>query len=177
MRLADAKLFVRNIVRNKMYFGITVVGFALALTFVLLLSVYIRGELSVDNFHVNKERVFRLANEKGYGYSGPMANLIQQQFPEVECYSLFMLNRKGMVTLSPVEKVSYDYALVSPSFFKMFSFPLLEGSPDEVMREKHSMVVSRTLAKRLFGMESAVGKHIAWRIFRRIRISPILMRR
>ncbi len=160
MRLADAKLFVRNIVRNKMYFGITVVGFALALTFVLLLSVYIRGELSVDNFHVNKERVFRLANEKGYGYSGPMANLIQQQFPEVECYSLFMLNRKGMVTLSPVEKVSYDYALVSPSFFKMFSFPLLEGSPDEVMREKHSMVVSRTLAKRLFGMESAVGKHI-----------------
>ncbi len=160
MRVSDVKLFVRNIFRNKMYFGITVVGFAMALTFVLLLCVYIRGELAVDDFHLRKDRIFRLVNEKGYGYSAPMANLVQQQFPEVECYSLFMLNRKGLITVSPVEKITYDYALVSPSFFKMFSFPLIEGLPEEVMREKYSMVVSRTFAKRLFGTDPAVGKHV-----------------
>lgn len=42
MRTADVKLFVRNLFRNKLYSGITVLGFAMALTFVVLLTVYIR---------------------------------------------------------------------------------------------------------------------------------------
>lgn len=160
MRSADVKLFVRNIFRNKLYSGITVLGFALALTFVILLSVYIRQELAVDNFHVNKDRIFRIVNEKGNGYSGPMAYMLEQQFPEVECYSLFCLNKGILATVSPVEKIHYDLAYVNPAFFKMFSFPLIEGLPDEIMREKYSMVVSQSLARQLFGNESAVGKHI-----------------
>ena len=49
--MIDIKLFVRNLIHNKLYFAITVLGFAIALTFVLVLSVYIRQELSVDQFH------------------------------------------------------------------------------------------------------------------------------
>lgn len=160
MRTADAKLFVRNLFRNKLYSGITVLGFAMALTFVVLLTVYIRQELSVDAFHLHKDRIVRLANDKGYGYSGPMAVMLKEQFPEVEDYCLFMTNEDGLVAVSPTEKIRYTYAYVSPSFFQMFSFPLLQGNPDEVMRERHSMVISRTLAHKLYGNESPVGKEI-----------------
>ena len=55
--MIDIKLFVRNLIHNKLYFAITVLGFAIALTFVLVLSVYIRQELSVDQFHQNKDRL------------------------------------------------------------------------------------------------------------------------
>lgn len=160
MRTADVKLFVRNLFRNKLYSGITVLGFAMALTFVVLLTVYIRQELSVDVFHVHKDRIVRLTNDKGYGYSGPMAVMLKEQFPEVEDYCLFMTNEDGLVAVSPTEKIRYTYAYVSPSFFQMFSFPLLQGSPDEVMRERHSMVISQALAHKLYGNESPVGKEI-----------------
>lgn len=160
MRTADVRFFVRNFFRNKLYSGITVLGFAMALTFVVLLTVYIRQELSVDVFHARKDRIVRLANDKGYGYSGPMAVMLKEQFPEVEDYCLFMTNKDGLAAVSPTEKIRYTYAYVSPSFFQMFSFPLLQGNPDEVMRERHSMVISQALAHKLYGNESPVGKEI-----------------
>ena len=61
--MIDIKLFVRNLIHNKLYFAITVLGFAIALTFVLVLSVYIRQELSVDQFHQNKDRIYRVVDE------------------------------------------------------------------------------------------------------------------
>ena len=63
--MIDIKLFVRNLIHNKLYFAITVLGFAIALTFVLVLSVYIRQELSVDQFHQNKDRIYRVVDEEG----------------------------------------------------------------------------------------------------------------
>lgn len=122
MRTADVKLFVRNLFRNKLYSGITVLGFAMALTFVVLLTVYIRQELSVDVFHAHKDRIVRLASEKGSGYSGPMAAMLKEQFPEVEDYCLFMTNKDGLAAVSPTEKIRYTYAYVSPSFFRCFLF-------------------------------------------------------
>ncbi len=160
MQFSGYKLFLRNFSRNKLYSSVTILGFATALTFVILLSVYIRQELAVDSFQEHKDRLFRVANELDYGYSGPMASLLQQQFPEIECYSLFMLNRQGIVPVSPTEKIRYTCAYVHPTFFKMFTFPLLEGVPEEVMREKYSMVITRSLSRRLYGNESPLGKEI-----------------
>lgn len=158
MNRMNLKFFVRDLLRNKLYSFITIFGFATALAFVILLSGYIRQELSVDDFHVHKDRVVRLANDKGYGYSGPMANLLKGQFPEVEEYCLFMMNKDGLAVVSPTEKIAYTYAYASPVFFQMFSFPLLEGNPAEVLQERHSMVISESLGRKLFGNESPVGK-------------------
>lgn len=160
MRGTGLKLFIRNFSRNKLYSSVVVLGFATALTFVILLSVYVRQELAVDSFQENKDRIYRVINEKDYGYSGPMASILQRQFPEIECYSLFMLNKEGITPVSPTEKVRYTYAYVHPTFFKMFTFPLIEGSPEEVMQEKYSMVITQSLARKLFGNESPLGKEI-----------------
>lgn len=160
MRFSGVKFFVRSLSRNKLYSGITVFGFAMALTFVLLLGTYIRQELSVDDFHVNKDRIFMLSNDKGYGSSGPIGPMLQNQFPEIESFTRFMLNKEGLVQVSPTEKLRFTYAYVDPSFFKIFSFPLLDGIPEEVMRERYSAVVSRSFARKIFGNESPVGKEI-----------------
>ena len=72
--MIDIKLFVRNLIHNKLYFAITVLGFAIALTFVLVLSVYIRQELSVDQFHQNKDRIYRVVDEEGSYWGAVVAN-------------------------------------------------------------------------------------------------------
>lgn len=158
MNITNIKLFIRDFRRNKLYSGITVLGFAAALTFVILLSIYIRKESSVDDFHINKDRIVHLANDKGYGHSGPMATLVKEQFPEVENYCLFMLNKEGLASVSPTEKINYTYAYASPVFFSMFSFPLLSGDPAQVLQARHSLVISESLGRKLFGNESPVGK-------------------
>lgn len=62
--MSNLKLFTRNLWRNKLYSLVTVLGFAMALMFVILLSAYIRQELSVDDFQVNKDRIYRAVSEK-----------------------------------------------------------------------------------------------------------------
>ena len=59
MTISNVNLFFRNLWQNKLYTGITVFGFAFSLTFVILLGAYIRQELAVDQFHKNKDRIFR----------------------------------------------------------------------------------------------------------------------
>lgn len=159
MKWADLKVFVRSLLRNKLYSAITIFGFSIALSFVILLSVYIRQELAVDGFQENRERVFRLANEKGYGTSGPVGPMLREKFPEVEAFSRFM-STEGVGQVSTKEPFRFTYAFVDPAFFTIFSFPLVEGLPDEVLRERLSMVVSRSLSRKLFGNESPLGKEI-----------------
>lgn len=57
MRGTGLKLFIRNFSRNKLYSSVVILGFATALTFVILLSVYVRQELAVDSFQENKDRL------------------------------------------------------------------------------------------------------------------------
>ena len=160
MNISDFKVFIRSLLRNKLYSGITIVGLAVALTFVILLTVYVRQEFAVDNFHTNKDRVFRLANELEYGYSGPIGPMLQEQFPEIECFTRFSVADNGLAEAKSGDKMRFTYALLDPAFFNMFSFPLIEGRPDDVMRERYSMVVTRSFAGKLFGNESPLGKII-----------------
>ena len=76
--MIDIKLFVRNLIHNKLYFAITVLGFAIALTFVLVLSVYIRQELSVDQFHQNKDRIYRVVDEEGSYWGAVIGSELQR---------------------------------------------------------------------------------------------------
>ena len=81
--MIDIKLFVRNLIHNKLYFAITVLGFAIALTFVLVLSVYIRQELSVDQFHQNKDRIYRVVDEEGSYWGAVIGSELQSKYPEI----------------------------------------------------------------------------------------------
>ncbi len=67
MNFSQVKVFLRTLWRNKLYTAITVFGFALALTFVILLGTYIRQELSVDQFPINKDRIFCLCRSLADG--------------------------------------------------------------------------------------------------------------
>ena len=96
--MIDIKLFVRNLIHNKLYFAITVLGFAIALTFVLVLSVYIRQELSVDQFHQNKDRIYRVVDEEGSYWGAVIGSELQSKYPEIECYTRYY-NQNYMVEI------------------------------------------------------------------------------
>ncbi|RIV43866.1 FtsX-like permease family protein [Flagellimonas pelagia] len=152
------KSYLRHLSRNKMYTTVTVLGFALSLTFVLLLGVYIQNELSVDDFHKNRDRIYRLENES-VDFSPPIATDLKQEYAEIEDFTR-VLNVSDRISTSGSQKIKFDYLGVDPSFFNMFSFPLLHGESEDVLQTEDGIVLSKSMALRLFGTSNAVGKSV-----------------
>ncbi|EHP46714.1 ABC transporter permease [Odoribacter laneus] len=157
MNFLDLKVFVRSLIRNKLYSIITIIGFAVSLTFVILLSIYIRQELSVDDFHVNKDRIVRMEGEDGANWGALVAQHMQDAFPEIEAYTRIYESRSGYVTTADGNKQLMFTLFVDTAFLDMFSFPIIEGRN---FQAKYEVVISRSFARKMFGEESALGKNL-----------------
>ncbi len=152
------KSYLRHLLNNKMYTVVTIFGFALSLTFVLLLGVYIKNELSVDEFHTNKERVYRLEYES-LDFSPPIATDLKANYPEIEDFTR-VLGNSGRISKAEGQKIKFDYLGVDAPFFNMFSFPLLKGRADEVLQTMDGIVLSKATALRLFSSTDVIGKSV-----------------
>ncbi|MGB6153478.1 MAG: FtsX-like permease family protein [Pricia sp.] len=156
--MTSIKSYLRHLVKNKLYTVVTVVGFAISLTFIVLLSVYIQNELAVDDFHVNKERIYRLENES-VDFSPPIAVDLKNSIPEIEDFTR-ALEGDGRINVSGEQKLKVNYLGVDASFFDIFSFPLLKGSSEEVLQTANSIVLSKSMSVKLFGATDALGKTV-----------------
>ena len=157
MKIISIKSFIKYLTKNKLYTFITLLGFAISLMFVLLLSVFIRQELSVDQFHANKNRIFRLTRDNGAIFAPPIGDFIKNQIPEVEAYTR-IYNSRGNATFEGKQQVKFEYLMADSSFFNMFSFKLKEGDSKHVLASKNSAVLFESFARKVFGDESSMGK-------------------
>lgn len=152
------KTYLRYLLKNKLYTVVTVMGFAISLAFVLLLSIYIGNETSVDNFHKNGDRIYRLENER-VNFSPPIATDLKSTIPEIEDFTR-VLNSDGRVKVANGQNLKMDYLGVDASFFNIFSFPLLKGKANEVLQTANNIVLSKAMAIKLFGSIDVVGKSV-----------------
>lgn len=152
------RTYLRHLSKNKLYTAITILGFAISLTFILLLSVFIRNELSVDDFHANKERIYRLENET-VDFSPPIAEDLKNSIPEIEDFTR-VYNSTGRISITNGQKVKFDYLGVDAPFLEIFSFPLEAGKSNDVLQTEDGIVLSKAMALKLFGSIDVVGKSI-----------------
>ncbi len=157
MNFSDFKVFIRSLRRNKLYSGITVMGFAVSLTFIVLLSVYIRQELSIDKFHTRKDRIFRMAGEDGAYWGALVGGQLKETFPDIEAYTRIYQNNRLFGLRSDGAKLPFSALYVDTAFWDMFTFPLREGRG---FQGKNEVVLSLSFARKMFGNESPVGKDL-----------------
>ena len=166
-------LIYRNIKRFKHSFFINLIGLSSGLACTLLIYLWVNDELSVDHFHKNDQRLFQvmgnLENEgKVFTQSATpkhLAELLSTEMPEVEMaatttpaawFPKFTLNAQR----EPVKGVG---KFASGDFFQLFSYELLQGSKNQVLRDKSAIVISEKLAKSLFkSNENAIGQSLEW---------------
>lgn len=159
MWLNNLKSFVKSLINSKLYTIVTLVGFTISLTFVLLLSVYIKKELSVSNLQKNGSRIYRLINENAAEFAPPIGLYLQNKFPEIESYTRILENPGKLVTQDNV-KVKFNYLAVDSTFFTIFSFKLIEGDPETALKTKNAVVLSWEFANKIFGSNSSLDKQI-----------------
>jgi putative ABC transport system permease protein len=157
MRYKSIKTFIKYLLKNKLYSIVTLSGFAISLMFVVLLSIYTKQELSVDQFHTNSDRIYRMCRDNGATFSPMTAEIVKNQLPEVESYTRIYQNG-GNVTFEGKESTRIDYLLADSSFFNIFSFRLIEGDPHQVLAAKNAAVLCSQFANKVFGTENPLGK-------------------
>lgn len=158
----------RNLMRNKLFSFINIVGLAISMSVGLLLIAFIMDLYSYDRFHINGDRIYRITHVatvnselsgKFSTTSLKLGKLIRERVPGAEEVAIvhndFSQDAKVGENILPIKGFWAD-----PSLFKVFAFPMLEGNPEIALKEPYSIVVTETTAKKLFGSTHALGKII-----------------
>jgi putative ABC transport system permease protein len=160
------KAAIRNILKNKVFSFINVLGLAIGMAACLLIAQYVVHEVGYDQFFADKERIFRIQLDRydrgeistrwaaGCVGIGPA---LKANFPEVEDM-VRMEVMKGTVANGDKFFREDKFYLASEHFFKMFSLRLLKGVDSIVLKEPYKIVLSETIAKKYFGDEDPIGK-------------------
>jgi len=162
------KIAWRSLRRNKGFSAINISGLAIGLASAIVLILWIRNELTCDQFHKNRDRVYQVftravfngqieCNGRTPMVLGPVVEANYRR--EVE--QVVRMNWVGAFIFSTVDKhIASQGFLTDPGFFKLFDFPFLRGDAETALRNPHSVVLTEKLAKKLFGIADPVGKFV-----------------
>jgi putative ABC transport system permease protein len=164
------KIVFRHLLKSKTYSFINITGLSAGLAVSILLLLWVNDELSYDRFNKHAASLYRLSPTFDNGgvttvwdvTPAPIALYARKEVPEVEAACRF--NEKWDITyfLYKGRKiVQWNNQQVDPAFFTMFSYPLIEGDPQHPFKDAQSIVISESVAKRIFGNEDPMGKVLA----------------
>ncbi len=179
------KIAWRNLLNNRTFSIINIVGLSFSVAFCLLLFFYIRKEQSYDTFSENKDRLFRF--ESTSFYTSPNAKQsnhlfsflaknneddnalftslvigrdIQQKFPEVKSIVRFIDTREGLIkTNKEIYKVGH-ILYADENFFRTFSFRIIKGNKEGLKSSAKNVIISENTARKYYGNTDPIGKTI-----------------
>jgi putative ABC transport system permease protein len=161
------KVILRNLSRYKGFSFINISGLAIGMASAILILLWIQNEISIDQFHVKKDRIYVLYNramidgklECWPGTPMVLAPVLKANYPQVEDFT--RLNGVGPFVLNVGDRhFQANGMIVDPGFLKIFSFPLAEGRVAQALSSPRSMVITEKFAKKIFPGGGALGKLI-----------------
>ena len=161
------KIAVRNLWRKKGFSLINITGLAIGMAAAILILLWIQNEISYDQFHTNKERIYEVWNRVPIDgklscwnrVSALTARALEKDLPEVE-HAVRVVNKNNILFSIGDKKLMKSGYMVDTCFLQMFSFPMVIGNPVNALNDTHSIVLTEKAAKSLFGNEDAMGKVI-----------------
>jgi putative ABC transport system permease protein len=161
------KVAVRNLLRNRFFSFINIMGLAVGMTACSLIFRYVRYETSYDSFHTKADRIYRVVVDvttptkkiRTYACSAPVAINLKKDFPEVED-AVRLVSEPLLVRRAEAKFQERRTLLADSTFFRIFDFPLIKGDRNTALREPMSVVLSESAVKKYFGDSNALGRHV-----------------
>ena len=160
------KVTLRTLKKQKVYSFINVFGLAIGLAFCALIFLYVQDELSYDQFHENKDRIFRVeqryfnadetVRHDGVNGSIPLGPTLKQDIPGIEAYTRHL--RREHYVKSENEPIRELVHYADKDIFKMFSFRFIAGNPETALVNSNSVVLAKDMAVKYFGEVNVVGE-------------------
>jgi len=164
------KTAIRNLFKQKVYGFINLTGLIIGLSSFVLIAIYVKHELSYDNFFKNSERLYRVG--LNYDIDGiqfysclnpvPLANGLKQDFSEIEAvtrlYNKFYSGGYTFVKYEDKQFKEENLFWADSTVFHVLGIELIEGNPDEALKNTNSVVLTPQTAQKYFGDENPIGK-------------------
>jgi len=157
----------RMIARHKFYSALNVAGLAVGMATVGLILLWVWDEWRYDRFHARADRICRVTVEDlsggvvahQAGSPAPLGQALKVELPEVEDFVRVQAGWSGwQLRIGDRYFMDERLAAVDPSFFTIFSFPFVQGDPQTALTNRHSIVITESLARKAFGKENPMGR-------------------
>src|SRR5665213_2661546 len=163
------KSALRSLKFNKIYATINIGGIAIGLAAFWLIALYVADELSYDTSFTNADRICRIVQHASWENgnmnvvptSPPFATAFKNDFPQVEDAARIDIEGGGIIHYGEKTIKQDDICVSGNSFFKIFDYHFLYGDPNTALSQPQSIVITQSLATKLFGDPSnAINKTI-----------------
>lgn len=159
------KVAFRQLIKNKGYSFLNILGLSLGMACALLILLWVNDEYQYNKFHKNYSRLYQVMENQSYegktytfaALPGKFGPAIKQELPEIKYSARADWGSRLLFSLG--DKSIYERGLFTdPDFLKMFSFKILKGDPTALLTDPSSMIITDKMAEKFFGKEDPVGK-------------------
>lgn len=159
------KTAFRNLLRNKTFSIINIVGLAIGLAASLTIAMWVFDEFSYDRFHINADNIYRVERDivfQGQEFKVPVTGAIfghtlLQDYPEVIDMCRIDLSELSIENQDGIRFNDFIH-FADTSFFSVFTFPLKKGDPKTALKEPRSLILTPKAARKYFGDEDPMNK-------------------
>ncbi|MEX8548736.1 MAG: ABC transporter permease [Mucilaginibacter sp.] len=166
------KIAWRNLKRNQSYTLINVLGLSLGMACGILIFALVKYHLSFDNFHSNKDCIYRIVTELhednieySQGVPSPLGKAFRNDYAFAEKTARVVTYKNSLISIPESKdnkkfKEENGVAFAEPEFFDIFNFPLKTGDKRSMLTELNTAVITQNIADKYFAKENPIGKII-----------------
>lgn len=159
------KIALRNLWRHRGFSFLNIAGLAIGLAASFLILLYVAFELSYDNSHTKGDDIYRVVADiktpsEVLDIDRPawaVPPVLENDFEEIEA-TVRILNLGPLVKNGSIKYQETNMVAADSEFFNVFDFKLLQGNPDNVLKEPYTIVLSETTARKYFGNQNPIGQ-------------------
>ena len=177
------KTGIRNLFKDKFHGCINLIGLTIGLTITICIAIYLQNELNYDNFHVNKDQLHRIGIKAfrqgdklsdGHTFSPPIGPAMKHEIAGIKNYTRYSIPRETYFSIEEKSIKLDELRYADSTFFSLFSFPLLQGNPTQALTLPYSLVLTKSMATRLFGSANVLGKTVRMNNEKDLQVTAII---
>jgi ABC-type antimicrobial peptide transport system permease subunit len=181
MLLNYLKIALRNLQRNFTYSFINIFGLSIGIACSILIMLWIADEYQFDRFHEKRENLYKvMLNQTFSGQRGsqialpyPLKEALPTHSPKIK-HTVITNWGEGFLLTVDENKITKVGLAVSEDFLKMFTFPLIQGDVNTALNDQHSIVLTESVAKALFGDEEPLNKMVKLDNDRELKVTGVM---
>jgi putative ABC transport system permease protein len=168
MFISYFKNAVRILTSQRFYSFINILGLSIGITACILVTLYVKHDLSYDRYHRNADNIYRI--EFSITREGITNHLVQSQallgptlkneYPEIKKLSRIYFSNRSLVKAGDKNNFEDRIVYADSAFFEIFSYQAIAGDETRFLKRPNSIILTESTAKRYFGKDDPLGKTI-----------------
>ena len=160
---------IRNIIRNRSFSLINLIGLSVSMSLAMLIILIVKEQLTFDNFHKDSNRIYRVntmalrvdGNREPYASAPfPIGRALKEEYEFTENVVTISSRLNGDATHGNVN-VPLHGLIADPSFLNVFNFALEKGDPSTALAEPNNLILTQESSERIFGKQEPLGQTIS----------------